>query len=138
MPSILFLGSGFVAGPCLDLLLKRPENLITIACRRKETAVALGKSHPQTTAISLDAGNQQALEEQVSRHDLVISLIPYTLHAKPTMKRKRDAAAHATRAKQAGITVFNEVGVDPGIDHLYAIKTIDEVHAKGGKVRCRK
>jgi len=38
-------------------------------------------------------------------------------------------------AKDAGITVLNEVGVDPGVDHLYAIKTIDEVHAKGGKVR---
>ncbi|KAJ3304871.1 saccharopine dehydrogenase (NADP+, L-glutamate-forming) [Kappamyces sp. JEL0829] len=147
MPSILFLGSGFVAGPCLDLLLKRPENLITIACRRKETAVALGKSHPQTTAISLDAGNQQALEEQVSRHDLVISLIPYTLHAKvidAAVKHKKHVVttsyvspamqAYHEAAKQAGITVFNEVGVDPGIDHLYAIKTIDEVHAKGGKI----
>lgn len=37
-------------------------------------------------------------------------------------------------AKDAGITVFNEVGVDPGIDHLYAIKTIEEVHSLGGKV----
>jgi len=37
-------------------------------------------------------------------------------------------------AKKAGIIVFNEIGLDPGIDHLYAVKTIDEVHAKGGKV----
>ena len=37
--------------------------------------------------------------------------------------------------KKAGIVVMNEIGVDPGVDHLYAIKTIDEVHAKGGKVR---
>ena len=38
-------------------------------------------------------------------------------------------------AKSAGIIVMNEIGLDPGIDHLYTIKTIDEVHAKGGKVR---
>lgn len=38
-------------------------------------------------------------------------------------------------AKEAGITVLNEVGLDPGLDHCYAIKTIDEVHEKGGKVR---
>jgi len=38
-------------------------------------------------------------------------------------------------AKAAGIIVLNEIGLDPGIDHLYAIKTIDEVHAKGGKVK---
>ena len=38
------------------------------------------------------------------------------------------------RIKDAGITVLNEVGVDPGIDHMYAVKLIDEVHSKGGKV----
>jgi hypothetical protein len=37
-------------------------------------------------------------------------------------------------AQRAGITVLNEVGVDPGMDHLYAIKKIDEVHARGGLV----
>lgn len=37
-------------------------------------------------------------------------------------------------AKKKGIVVMNEIGLDPGIDHLYAIKTIDEVHSKGGKV----
>lgn len=37
-------------------------------------------------------------------------------------------------AKEAGITVMNEIGLDPGIDHLYAVKTIEEVHKEGGKV----
>lgn len=41
------------------------------------------------------------------------------------------------KAKEAGVIVMNEIGLDPGIDHLYAVKTIDEVHAKGGKVRFR-
>jgi hypothetical protein len=36
-------------------------------------------------------------------------------------------------AEKAGIVVMNEIGLDPGIDHLYAVKTIDEVHEKGGK-----
>lgn len=44
--------------------------------------------------------------------------------------RELDAAA-----KEAGIVVMNEIGLDPGIDHLYAVKTIEEVHAKGGKVK---
>lgn len=38
-------------------------------------------------------------------------------------------------AKEAGITVLNEVGMDPGVDHLYAIKLIGEVHEKGRKVK---
>ena len=38
-------------------------------------------------------------------------------------------------AKEAGITLFNEIGLDPGIDHMLAMQCIDEVHDKGGKVR---
>lgn len=38
------------------------------------------------------------------------------------------------QAKDAGITVFNEIGLDPGIDHLYAVKTINDVHKAGGKI----
>lgn len=41
-------------------------------------------------------------------------------------------------AKDAGITVMNEIGLDPGIDHLYAVKTIEEVHRDGGKVLPKK
>jgi saccharopine dehydrogenase (NADP+, L-glutamate forming) len=39
-----------------------------------------------------------------------------------------------TPARLTGITVLNKVGVDPGIDHIYTIKKINEVHAQGGKV----
>ena len=39
-----------------------------------------------------------------------------------------------SEAKEAGITVMNEIGLDPGIDHLSAVLTIDEVHKAGGKV----
>jgi len=53
-----------------------------------------------------------------------------TSYVSPTIRELEKAA------KEAGIVILNEVGVDPGFDHLYAIKTIDQVHAKGGKV-CR-
>ena len=51
-----------------------------------------------------------------------------TSYVSPAMLES-DAAA-----KEAGTVVLNGVGVDPGIDHLYAIRTIGEVHANGGKV----
>jgi saccharopine dehydrogenase-like NADP-dependent oxidoreductase len=38
------------------------------------------------------------------------------------------------RAKAAGVTIMNEIGLDPGIDHLTAMRTIDHVHQEGGKV----
>jgi saccharopine dehydrogenase (NADP+, L-glutamate forming) len=52
-----------------------------------------------------------------------------TSYVSPAIK-ELDAAA-----KEAGITVLNEVGVDPGVDHLYAVKKIAEIHDQGGKVK---
>lgn len=83
----------------------------------------------------------------MAKHDLVISLIPYTFHAqviKSAIRNKKNVVTTSyvspammaldDEAKAAGITVMNEIGLDPGIDHLYAIKTIDEVHKAGGKI----
>ena len=77
----------------------------------------------------------------------MISLVPYIYHAaiiKLAIKNKVSVVTTSyvspaikeleTAAKEAGIVLLNEVGVDPGVDHLWAVKKIDEVHAKGGKV----
>ncbi|RKP09877.1 Saccharopine dehydrogenase [Thamnocephalis sphaerospora] len=144
---ILLLGSGFVARPCLEYILRRPENKVTVACRRLEVASALAGQFDRATPLSLDVSNESALDAAVAEHDLVISLIPYTQHArviKSAIKSKRHVVttsyvseamlAYDEAAKEAGITVMNEIGLDPGIDHLYAVKTIEEVHAEGGKI----
>ncbi|KAK7454490.1 hypothetical protein VKT23_011244 [Stygiomarasmius scandens] len=145
---ILLLGSGFVARPCAEYIVRNPNNELTIACRTVASAKELADSLPRTTAISLDVNKAADLDAQVAAHDLVISLIPYIYHAavvKAAIKGKTDVVTTSyvspairelhEEAKRAGITVLNEIGLDPGIDHLYAIKTIDEVHAKGGKVK---
>ena len=119
-----------------------------VACRTLASAQALAADLPSTTIISLDVGNTELLEAAVASHDLVISLIPYTFHAaviKAAIKGKTNVVTTSyvspamreldAEAKAAGIIVMNEIGLDPGIDHLYAVKTIGEVHAKGGKVR---
>jgi len=117
------------------------------ACRTLESAKALCSGLPAATAISLDVTATEALDAQIAAHDLVISLIPYTHHAaviKSAIKSKTNVVTTSyvspamkeldAAAKEAGIIVLNEIGLDPGIDHLYAVKTIDEVHEKGGKV----
>lgn len=91
--------------------------------------------------------DDSALDAEVAKHDLVISLIPYTFHAtviKSAIRNKKHVVTTSyvspammeldQAAKDAGITVMNEIGLDPGIDHLYAVKTIDEVHQAGGKI----
>ncbi|OAJ36160.1 saccharopine dehydrogenase, variant 1 [Batrachochytrium dendrobatidis JEL423] len=145
--NILLLGSGYVAPPCLNYLLRREENHVTVASRRIENVEALAADRPRVTPISLDVDSDKALEEAISKSDIVISLIPYTHHARviaAAIKHKKHVVttsyvspamlAHDQAAREAGVTIFNEIGVDPGIDHLYAIKTIDEVHQQGGKI----
>ncbi|KAL8743591.1 MAG: hypothetical protein Q9184_008093, partial [Pyrenodesmia sp. 2 TL-2023] len=97
-------------------------------------------------AIALDVSATSELESQITSHNLVISLVPYVYHASVielAIKHKVNVVTTSyisdairdldASAKKAGIVVLNEVGVDPGVDHLYAIKKIGEVHAKGGK-----
>ncbi|KAL7275565.1 saccharopine dehydrogenase (NADP+, L-glutamate-forming) [Rhizina undulata] len=144
--NVLLLGSGFVAKPCLDILSDAGIN-ITVACRTLESAQNLSEGVKNATPISLDVSNAEALDKEVAKNDLVISLIPYTYHTdviKSAIRNKKHVVTTSyvspamqeldQAAKEAGITVMNEIGLDPGIDHLYAVKMIDEVHSKGGKI----
>ncbi|KAF0543804.1 Saccharopine dehydrogenase [Gigaspora margarita] len=144
---ILLIGSGFVARPTVEYILRRPENLLTVACRRISHAETLSRSFPRATPISLDVTNVKALDAVVSEHDIVISLIPYILHPyviKSVIKFKKNMVTTSyvsptmrsfdAEAKANGLTIMNEIGLDPGIDHLFAVKTINEVHEAGGKI----
>ncbi|KAL1952907.1 hypothetical protein VTO42DRAFT_3958 [Malbranchea cinnamomea] len=143
---VLLLGSGFVTKPTVELLSKADVQ-VTVACRTLESSKKLCAGIPNTNPISLDVNNSDALDAELSKHDLVVSLIPYTYHAtviKAAIRTKKDVVTTSyvspammeldKEAKEAGITVMNEIGLDPGIDHLYAVKTISEVHAAGGKI----
>ena len=144
---VLLLGSGLVTRPAVQVMTDAGIS-VTIASRKLENAQKLAKGFSNVTAISLDVNDSSALDEQVSKHDLVVSLIPYSHHVaviKSAIKNKKDVVTTSyvspgiaeldQPAKDAGITVMNEIGLDPGIDHLYAVKTIDEVHREGGKIK---
>ncbi|KAJ3530605.1 hypothetical protein NM208_g9252 [Fusarium decemcellulare] len=144
---ILVLGSGMVAKPCVDYLLRDPNNFLTVACRTLSTAEQVVDGRDRANAIALDVKSPE-LDKYIADNDVVISLVPFIYHAdviRSAIKGNTNVVttsyvSPAIReldgpAKEAGITVLNEVGVDPGVDHLYAIKVIDEVHEKGGKVK---
>ncbi|PNS18612.1 Saccharopine dehydrogenase [Sphaceloma murrayae] len=143
---VLLLGAGFVTRPTAQEL-DNAGMSVTVACRTLESAKNLCKGLSHCLPISLDVTDTAALETEVGKNDLVISLIPYTFHAtviKAAIAQKKHVVTTSyvspammeldQAAKDAGITVFNEIGLDPGIDHLYAVKTIDEVHKAGGKI----
>eukprot|EP01137_Pigoraptor_chileana_P031773 Opistho-2@20135 len=147
MKKILLFGAGYVAPPFVEYMLRRPDNFVTIASRRKATAEALTDFRDNTAAVECDVHSEAEVDALMAEHDIAVSLIPYTLHPliiKSAVKHKKHfvstsyispaMAEFDQAAKDANVTILNELGVDPGIDHLYAVKTIADVHAEGGKV----
>ncbi|KAL9579027.1 MAG: hypothetical protein Q9203_006876 [Teloschistes exilis] len=143
----LLLGAGFVVKPTLTQLSEKGVE-VTVACRTLGSAQKLCKDVKHTKAISLDVENAEALDAEIDKVDVAISLIPYTYHPlviKSAIRKKKDVVTTSYTSpamlelekdiKEAGITVMNEIGLDPGVDHLYAVKTIDEVHKAGGKIK---
>lgn len=118
-----------------------------VACRTLESANRLCEHVERAAPISLDVTDPSALDTAVAKVDLVVSLIPYTFHTlviKSAIRNKKNVVTTSyvsaamleleQEVKEAGITVMNEIGLDPGIDHLYAVKIVDEVHKAGGKI----
>lgn len=143
---VLLLGAGFVTRPTA-VELDKAGIYVTVACRTLESAKKLCEGLEKANPITLDVSDNAALEREIAKVGLVISLIPYTFHARViqaaiNVKRHVVTTSYVSeammaldqQAKDAGITVFNEIGLDPGLDHLYAVKTIHEVHQAGGKI----
>ncbi len=147
MNKVLVLGAGMVAGPLIRYLLDR-ECKLTVTSLVIEDAVKLVGGDPNGKAITLDLSDETNLNLLVREHDLVISLVPYVFH--PMVARHcLDAGKNLVtasyvsdemmaldgQAKKQGLIFLNEIGLDPGIDHMSAMRIIDDVHARGGKIR---
>ncbi len=147
MSRVLLLGAGLVTRPLVRYLLEKPDLHLTIATRTVSKAEKLLGGHPQGTALKLLVDDEQALEKLVADHDLTISLLPYTYHvavAKLCIKHGKHLVTTSyvspamkaldQPAKDAGILILNEIGLDPGIDHMSAMRIIHDVKERGGKV----
>lgn len=147
MKHLLILGAGRVARPCVQYLQRLEWLNLTIVEASRENLDRVAGSHPRTTSLN------QALPEDVAgfiaaqRPDLVLNLLPAQFRnriaeacleagAHLMFPSYSDASIRAMepRLKAAGLTWLIELGVDPGIDHMSAARTINQVHAQGGKV----
>ena len=147
MKKVLLFGAGLVAGPTVQYLLEHGFD-VTIASRTLSKAEKLIGNHPNGHPIQFDlAKNPEKLDDLVKECDIAISLLPYTFHvqiAKSCIKNKKHMATTSyvsdemrkldDEAKKAGIILLNEMGVDPGIDHMADQEIIDKEHEKGGKI----
>jgi len=144
----LVLGAGFVSAPAVDYLTRDNDISVTIASALKAEADTLAKRYLNCESTLLDVVDRQdLLEDLIKDANVVISLLPYSLH--PTIAelcikyRVNMVTASYTSPKmkslhqsavESGITVMNEIGLDPGIDHLLAMECFDEVRRQGGKI----
>ncbi len=136
-----------VAPPLVRYLLGLDRIRVTVADVEPSKAASLVGSAPQGEAVRLDIEDTPRVLREISRADLAISLLPFPFHPRvaelciqtctdlitasytsPRMQRLEP------EIKRAGILILNEIGLDPGIDHMEAMRVIDGVRGRGGEV----
>ncbi|MFC5682510.1 saccharopine dehydrogenase family protein [Flavobacterium sp. MAHUQ-51] len=150
MRVVLIIGAGRSASSLIQYLLDKSEEeqlQLQIADLSLELAQKKTNNHPNATPLSLDIHNQKQRAEAIQHADIVISMLPAHLHieiAKDCVLFKKNlvTASYVSDAMQAldtevkknGLIFMNEMGLDPGIDHMSAMKVIDEIREQGGKM----
>ena len=148
MKKVLILGAGLVAKPLVRYLLDQPDFRVEVASRTLSKAAKLIDGHPRGLAKELDLKSEESLKREVAGADIAISMVPYAFHPKVAelclahripmvttsyvseAMKKLDGAA-----RRAGVILLNELGLDPGIDHMEAMRVIHGIHDGGGKLR---
>lgn len=150
MKKILIIGAGRSASSLIKYLIEKStsENLhITIGDLSEELARKKTNNHLNARPIAFDVFNEAQRKEEIQRADLVISMLPAHLHievAKDCIAYKKHmvTASYISSAMQEldevakanNLILMNEIGLDPGIDHMSAMKVMDEIRAKGGQI----
>ncbi len=150
MRKILIIGAGRSSSSLIKYLLDKSnsENLeITIGDISLENAENKINNHPNGKAISLDVFNQKQRIEAIKNADIVISMLPAHLHievAKNCLEFEKhmvtasyiskEMKALDAEAKKKGLIFMNEIGLDPGIDHMSAMQVIHKIRESGAKM----
>lgn len=143
MKNILVIGAGRSSSSLIKYLLNNAsENnwQVTVADMSKELAQSKIEGEHNGRAIAFDIHNKEQREKEICGSDLVISMLPANMHldvAKDCLKFKKNMVTASyvsaemkqldAEVKKAGLLFMNEIGLDPGIDHMSAMKIIDEL-----------
>jgi hypothetical protein len=146
MKQILILGAGLVARPAARYLLEKGGCRWSWPTRRWRRPKPSSTGTPMARPFASGRRGDESLGRHVSAADIVVSLLPWTLHpALPPLPAHRQAPGHrllcqggdagpGCPAREKGLIFLNEVGVDPGLDHMSAMQIIDTVRADGGRI----
>ncbi len=150
MRKILIIGSGKSTSYLLKYLLDKSisENLfITVGDLNIDQAKTLTRNHENAKTIKLDVFDDASRSQAIKDADIIISMLPAHLHIEVakdciTYKKHMVTASYVSPEMQAlhddavanNLILMNEIGVDPGIDHMSAIQVLDRIRDKGGKI----
>ncbi|MFY7990614.1 MAG: saccharopine dehydrogenase family protein [Fluviicola sp.] len=150
MKTILLLGAGMSASSLIRYLLQHAEQFnwqLRVVDQSLDLVNRKINGHPRGVALSFNALDRTERWEELKGADLVISMLPARFHvevAKDCLELKKhlitpsyvapEMKALDQEVKAAGLLFMNEIGVDPGIDHMSAMQIIDEIRAKGGTI----
>jgi len=146
MKRILVLGAGLVSRPLVRYLLDGGFH-VTVASRTVSKAEALVAGHTSAKALAVDMTEPTRIDALVAGVDVAVSLLPASFHvevAKLCLKHQKHMVTTSyvspamkeldAEAASKGLLFLNEIGVDPGIDHMSAMRVIDAVKNEGGVV----
>lgn len=147
MKRMLILGAGRVSRPAVGFLAEQPGFEVTVADQEPGRAATLVQGRDNARPLVLTMSDQQGLTAAVTDADVVISLLPPALHpvvARECIARRTPMVTTSyvsppmqaldAPAREAGVLLLNEMGVDPGIDHMSAKNLIDRIRNRGGRI----
>jgi len=150
MKNILIIGAGKSSAALIKYLLDKSikEKLqLTIGDISTKNAEKFINKHQNANAIVLDVFDKKQRETEIKKADIVISMLPASLHIEVakdciTYKKHMVTASYISeemkaldnQAKEKGLVFMNEIGLDPGIDHMSAMQVIDRLKSTGAKM----
>ena len=151
MNNILIIGAGRSATALINYVLEQAKTynwFVTVADADHELAARKVNNHPNGRSTWLDATKVNDRRELIARADVVVSLLPAHLHlelAHDCLKLKKHliTASYISKqlyalgdeARERALIFMGEMGLDPGIDHMSGKQKIDEIKAKGGRLK---
>lgn len=151
MNNVLIIGAGRSATALINYVLEQAKTynwFVTVADADHELAARKVNNHPNGRSTWLDATKVNDRRELIARADVVVSLLPAHLHlelAHDCLKLKKHliTASYISKqlyalgdeARERALIFMGEMGLDPGIDHMSGKQKIDEIKAKGGRLK---
>jgi saccharopine dehydrogenase-like NADP-dependent oxidoreductase len=150
MKNLLIIGAGRSSTVLIEYILEQAREhnfFITVADADIEAARKKVNDHPKGRAIWLDASKVQDRRDVINRHDVVVSMLPPQMHLEVaqdciSLGKHMVTASYVSKqvfrlgdeARQRALVFMNELGLDPGVDHMSAMQRIHKIKGMGGKI----